>query len=116
MRMVNELAQIVRGSVKMRRGEKIDSVVTPAKGAGEIGDRHHLNHGDSDPRELGQLPGRRLPGSLRREGAGVHFVDDLAFEFPPAPLRIGPLKLRWIDNAGGTVRTIRLKTRRGVGM
>ena len=41
-------AQIVRRSVQARRRVQIDAVVAPAQPPGEIGHRHHLDHGDAD--------------------------------------------------------------------
>ncbi len=50
MRMVDEVAQIIRSSVQTRRREKIDAVVTPSEVSGEIRDRHDLYNGDADAR------------------------------------------------------------------
>src|SRR5262249_61408477 len=44
----------------------------------------------------------------------VHFVNDLAFEFQSGPFRVAPWEFRWIDDAGGTVRSIGLKARRRI--
>src|SRR5580765_2370459 len=109
MRAIDKLAQIVRRSVNMIWREKIDPVIAPAEISRKIGDRHHFDNGDADLGQLRELFGRRAPGAFPRERTDVHLVDDLAFHFNPGPLRIRPLELHWIDNAGRTVWAIRLK-------
>ena len=85
MRAVDKLAQIVRRSVEVKWRKKVNSIVAPSEISREIGDRHHFNDGDSDPRQLGQLFRRRAPCSLFRKSTDVHFVDDLAFHLHAAP-------------------------------
>ena len=50
MRVVDEVAQIIRSSVQTRRREKIDAVVTPPEVSGEIRNRHDFDNGDADAR------------------------------------------------------------------
>src|SRR5437762_153918 len=100
----------------MKRGEKIDPVITPAEISWKIGDRHHLYDGDSDARQLLQLLSRSLPRSFLRKSADVHFVNDMTFQVHAAPFGIRPCKLRWIDNARRSVRSVWLKSRGGIGM
>ena len=83
----------------MRGCKKIHPVVTPAEFPGEICNRHHLDHRDSDARQLRQLLRRGAPRSLLRKCADVHFVDDLAFQRNARPLRVGPLEPFWINDA-----------------
>src|SRR5438128_4702113 len=40
----------------------------------------------------------------------------MSFHFHPGPLRIRPPEFTWIDNAGGTMRPVWLKTRGRIGM
>ena len=56
-----------------RGGEEIDAIITPAEFAGEIRDRHHLDHGDSDPGQLCQFLRRRPPRSFLGESADDAF-------------------------------------------
>ena len=56
MSEINEPAQIVRRAIEPAGCKKIDSVITPAKFAREIRDRHHFNDSDSDARQLCQQP------------------------------------------------------------
>ena len=49
---IDKAAEVVRRSVEPRRSIQIDPVVTPAEGAREIGDRHDLQAGDPNTREL----------------------------------------------------------------
>ena len=83
----------------MRRRKKIHSVVTPTEFPGKIRDRHHLDHRDSNARQLRQLFRRGAPGALGRKCADVHFVDNLAFQRDARPLRVGPFELSCIDDA-----------------
>ena len=89
--------------------KQIDTVVAPAKSAGEFRDWHHFDNGDSDAGELAQLFGGSAPCSFFRECADVHFVNDLAFQFQSGPILVSPREFRWIDDTGGTVRSIGLK-------
>src|SRR5216684_3953139 len=116
MRAIDKLTQIVRRSVNMIWRKKIDPVVAPSEISRKVGDRHHFDHGDANLRQLRQLFGGGLPGSFLGESADVHFVNDMAFHFHSAPLRIGPSKFGVIDNARGTMRAMRLKSRCGIGM
>ena len=43
VRAVDKRPKIIGYSIEPRRREKIDTVVTPAKAAGKIGNRHDLN-------------------------------------------------------------------------
>src|SRR5439155_26024270 len=88
----------------------------PAKFPGEIRDRHHLHHRDSDARQLRQLLCCGAPRSFLRKCADVHFVDDLALQRNSRPLRVGPLELAWIDYARDTVWSFRLKARCRIGI
>src|SRR5437762_1337457 len=100
MRSIDKSAQIVRRAVEMTRREKIDPVVAPAEFAREICDRHHFNHADAGPRQLAQLAGGGRPGSLGRECADVHFVNDLALQIHARPFLIAPAEIPIIDHAG----------------
>src|SRR5437867_6242168 len=100
----------------MGRCKKIYAVVTPAEFPGEIGDRHHLHHRDSDARQLRQLVRCCAPSSFLRKGADVHFVDDLAFQIDARPIRIRPSELAWIDHARRSVRSFWLKARCRIGI
>ncbi len=46
----------------------------------------------------------------------MHFVNDLAFHFQTGPVCVRPRKRRWIDNTGGAVRAVRLKSGGRIGM
>ena len=116
MGAVDERAQIVRCSVNMVRREKIDTVVAPAEISREIGDRHHFDDADSDSCQFLKLFGRGLPRSFFGKSADVHFINGLAFHFHAPPIGIAPAKLFVIDNARGTVRSVRLRSRSRIRM
>src|ERR1700719_4571455 len=99
MGTINKGTQVVGRTVLMRRCEEIHSIVTPAKFPRKIGDRHHFDNRNSDAGELAQLFRSSLPRAHRGECSDMHLVNDLALQFAAAPLRIGPPKLPWIDNA-----------------
>src|SRR5215813_1213970 len=109
--LIDEAPEVVGRPVESRRREEIHAVITPAEAAGKVGDRHELDHGDSDARQLWELAGSRRPRAFRRERAHVHFVDHLAVKSDSAPRDISPPKRRWVENARGAVRTFRLKAR-----
>ena len=111
---IHESAQIVRRSVEAAGCEEIDAVITPAEFAREIRDRHHLDHGDSNPGQLRQFPGRGLPGAFARKGADMHLVNDLARQPDACPFLVAPAEPRGIHHTGRAVWPLRLETRRGV--
>ena len=61
---VHEAAEVVGRAVEPGRGEQVDAVVAPAEAAGEVGDRHDLEHGDPERGQLGQLAPPRPPRCL----------------------------------------------------
>ena len=100
----------------MRRRKEIDTVVAPAKFTGELRNGHHLGHGNSDTRQLFQLLYGGAPRSLLGKCTDVHFINDLTFHFHSGPFCVAPWELRWINYAGGTVRSLGLKTRGRIGI
>jgi hypothetical protein len=90
MRPVHEAAEIVRRAVEARRREQVHAVIAPAEAAGEFRDRHQFEHRDAQFGQPGKFAHRRLPRPFGREGADVHFVDDLPFDGTPFPSIVGP--------------------------
>ena len=84
---IDELAEVVRAAVESGRREEIDAVVAPAKAAGEVGDRHHLQAGHAEPGQLWELARCRCPGAFDGEGADVQLVQHLSLEPGAAPAR-----------------------------
>ena len=116
VRRVDEPAEVVRTAVEMRRRKEVHTVVAPAEAALELGDGHHFNDGDADARQLGKLSSRRGPPALARERADMQLVDDLPFERHAPPLCIRPGEACRIDDFRWTVRPLRLKSRRRIGI
>ena len=113
MGRVDEEAEIIGRAVQTRRSPQVDAVVTPAKSAGKIIDRHDLQNVDPEFRKRRKLFRRGAPRSFARERADVHFVDDAAIGHLPRGL---PPAIRiWIDHLRWAMRTFRLKARRGIG-
>ena len=116
MRLIHEPAQVVRLAVEAGGREEIDAVVAPAESPGELGDRHHLQAGHPEGRQLAELSRRRRPCALARERADVHLVDHLPVEGGAPPARVRPGELRGVDHAGGAGGALRLRARRGIGI
>ena len=87
----------------------------PAELPTEVGHGHHLDERDSERGEVPELAGCRLERALEREGADMHLVDDAPFRRNAAPLSVPPRVARGVDDPRRTVRTVRLKARRGIG-
>ena len=77
------LPHVVRRAVNVIRGEQVNSVVSPAELARELGDRHDLDRCHPQLDQPGQVLGRGVPGSLRGERSDVQFVINLALKLQP---------------------------------
>src|SRR5215475_3757037 len=98
MGAIDEAPEVVWRAVEARRGKQIHAVVSPAEFPGEVGHRHDLDHGYSQPREFVEFTRGRWPRSFARERPDVHFINDLAARIHPAPVVIGPLEPFRIDD------------------
>ena len=47
MRLIYEVTEIVGRAVESGRREEVDAIIPPAKGADEVGHRHHFQHPDA---------------------------------------------------------------------
>ncbi len=116
VRGVDEAPEVVGPTVEARRSVEVHPVVAPPELSGEVGDRHHLDDRDSEVGERGKVGARGVPRPLGSERAHVHLVEALPLERAATPAAVGPREARRIDHLRRTVRTLRLKARRGVGM
>src|SRR5437870_9358878 len=105
--MVYESAQIIWRSITATRRKQIDAIVTPAEFARKISDRHHLDHGNSDPGKLRQFLRGGSPGAFVREGANMHFINYLARHAKALPLLIAPAEARRIDHTRRPMGSLR---------
>ena len=113
---VDEGLEVARLAVEPRRRPQVDAVVPPAETAREVREGQELDDRDPEPGELAELSGCGVEGSLAREGADVHLVDDLAAApRDAAPARVRPRE-RGIDDLRRPVRPVGLEARRGVGV
>src|SRR5436190_15840537 len=103
-------AQIIRRPIKATRRKQIDPIVTPAVLAWKISDRHHLDHANSDPGQLGQFLRRSSPGAFLGKRANMHFVNNLAWHAKALPLLVAPAEARRIDHTRRSMGSLRLKT------
>src|SRR5262249_51365211 len=83
----------------------------PAEFPGEVGHRHDLDHGYSQPREFFEFARGRRPRALASERPDVHFINDLAARIHAAPGVIGPLEPFRIDDLRRAVRAFGLIAR-----
>jgi hypothetical protein len=95
--------------------EEVDAVVPPAEPAREFRHGHDFEAGDAELGESRQLTRSGFPAAIRGEGADMQLVDDELLASAPAPRTVGPSKLPRIDDFGGSMRSLRLKSRRRVG-
>jgi hypothetical protein len=110
---VDEPPEIVGRAVVVRRREQIDAVVTPVARAGSFGHRHQLDRGDAERREVVEPRFDTGERARRRERADVQLVDDEVVARHAAPVVVGPLERRGIDEHRRPVRAFGLKPRRG---
>src|SRR5262245_19005956 len=116
VRSIHEPAQVVRRTVEARRREQADAVVSPAESPGKVRDGHHLQHGDPEIGQRGQVLLRGGPRPLAREGADVQLVEHLPLEGDAAPAAVRPRELPGIDDLRRTMRTFGLIARRRIGV
>ncbi len=64
VRVVHKTAEIVGRAINRHGSEPADAIVAPSEAAGEIGNRHDLDHGYADGGQLGQFTPRGFPGAL----------------------------------------------------
>ena len=76
------------------RGKEADAVVTPAVRAGKRGHWHQLDMGDPEFEQVIQLADGCREGALRRERAGVEFVNHRRAERGRLVTGIRPLESR----------------------
>ena len=68
---------VALGAAVARLGRRqVDAVVAPTAGAGELGDRHQLDRGDPELRQLREVGDGAGERPLLAEGADVQLVDD----------------------------------------
>ena len=115
MRGVDEGPQVIRSAVQPCRREQVDAVVAPAESSGEVGDGHHLDDGDAELGESGQLLDRRSPRALPGERADVHLVKYLVVRADARPIDVRPGEEVGIDHFGRTHRSLRLEAGGRVG-
>src|SRR6185312_8399539 len=90
VRVIDESSQIVWRTIFVVRSEEVDSVVSPAKLAGEAGHRHHLDYSDAELLHMSQLLLGAAVGAFRGKGPDVEFVNNLTAKAESRPLRVRP--------------------------
>ena len=100
VRGVDERAEVVGRAVRALGGERAGGVVAPAARAGELGDRHQLDHVHAERDEGVEPVDRALVGAVRLagahvEGAEVQLVDDLMVEVGRRRTARSSTRRRW---------------------
>ncbi len=95
-------------------GKEEHSVVTPTSLTGEIGDRHQLDDGDSQFREVVQSVRRAGKGALPAEGPHVQLIHHCLVPGRGAPSAVSPGEGPRIDNLAGSCDILRVESRRRV--
>ena len=98
----------------MRR-EQVDPVVAPPVNTREFGHRHQLDDVDAQVGKVRHALDRPGEGSVGREGADMHLVQDRALERPTGPTGVRPRVCVMIDELGQTEHPIRLGWRSRIG-
>src|SRR5262245_48765213 len=111
MGAIDEAPEVVGRAVEARRREQIHAVISPAEFPGEVGHRHDLDHGYSQPPEFVEFARGRRPRAFARERPDVRFINDLAARIYAAPVVIGPSEALRIDDLRRAVRAFGLIAR-----
>ena len=95
--------------------ERQHAVIAPAAAPGKIGDRHQLERGDPQLRQIVEPrfdPGERAFG---REGADVQLVDRGFLPRAAAPAAVFPLEVSRIHDFAGAVHVVGIEPRGRIG-
>ena len=111
----DQTLQIVGSAVARIGREGEHAVVAPVATPRKIGDRHQLDRGHAEIRQIGQALDRRAKGTSGRESADVQLVDDRLVPRPAGPVAIVPFEHRGIDHFARAVRIVGIRARRRVG-
>ena len=85
VRGVDEPSERVGTAVGVLDCEREDPVVAPVASTRERGDRHHLDRGDAQLVQSGQVTDRRVEGAFRGERADVQLVEHRVGELDADP-------------------------------
>ena len=113
MTRVDEPAEAVGTAVAGLGGVREHAVVSPVPRAGELGDRHQLDGGDTERTQVVESLDDRVERARVGEGADVDLRDDEVGDDPADPLGIRPRELG-VDDRRLAVHAVGLRTRRGI--
>ena len=114
MRRLDEGLEVFRSSVACVRSVRKGSVIAPIPAALEVADRHDLDGGHPEVREMIQLASGPRERALRGKSAEMEFVKNDVAPFAASP-GLAPAIGAWIDRLARAVDVVRLKARRGIG-
>src|SRR5690606_28061153 len=93
VRRVDQPLQLPGSAVCRCRGEQVDAVVSPVARTREVRDRHQLERGRAELRDVTEPFAYPGEGTRGRERADVQLVDDQILERDAGPFAVGPCKI-----------------------
>jgi len=105
---IDQLLQAVGTAVAVLYSKGENPVVTPVAGAGELGDRHQLDGGDSHVAQFLKARNNRLEGTLPGKCSYMQFVDDHLGQRASFPVAVTPGEILVIDDLRGAVHAVGL--------
>ena len=115
MRVVDQHAQIVGPPISAVRSIEQDAVIAPVSPAGEVGDRHQFDRGESGVTQVIELVDGRAERAAGRERADVKLQDRRMLPGPASPFVCPPLELIVIDDFARPEHIVRLEVRGRIG-
>jgi len=112
---LDERFQVLGAPVPALGRERQHAVVPPAPAAGEVGERHQLERGDTEVGEVIEPCRGCRQRALRRERADVQLVEDQGLPRVAAPGRVGPLEPPGVHDLAGAVHVPGLEARGRIG-
>jgi hypothetical protein len=98
MRSIDKPAKVGRLTIQVRGSEQQHAVVTPAKPAVKLSDRHQFDDRDTDAGQLLQFTFGRTPIAFLGKSTDVHLIDHLAMCAHAPPRVIRPLERARVDD------------------
>ena len=112
---VDQLLELVRAAVGGLGGAQVHAVVAPAAGAGELGDRHQLDHRHAELGERRQVRDRARERALGAERPDVQLVDHRVVQARGAEVAVLPVDAVRVEHPRRPAQPLRLPARAGVG-
>src|ERR1700726_2863934 len=112
---VYETLERFGSAVTVLGSEEIHPVVTPVSRTGKLRDRHHFDGSNSEGSEFVKVRDYGVERSFGRVGPDMKFIEDAALQISSRPAVIRPAESTGVHDRGGTMLSLRLEPRRGIG-